>query len=86
MIVDVNVEFLDEYCNDYTETLEIYIDDDENELNTETIIEDKINEWFILTGEDVFSTMFPKDSMTLEDWEDSFEKYMDNAELFSDIF
>ena len=86
MIVDVNVEFLDEYCNDYTETLEIYIDDDENELNTETIIEDKINEWFILTGEDVFSTMFPKDSMTLENWEDSFEKYMDNAELFSDIF
>ena len=86
MIVDVNVEFLDEYCNDYTETLEIYIDDDENELNTETIIEDKINEWFISTGEDVFSTMFPKDSMTLEDWEDSFEKYMDNAELFSDIF
>lgn len=86
MIADVNVEFLDEYCNDYTETLEIYIDDNENELNIEAIIEDHINEWFIETGEDIFSTMFPKDSMAPETWEDLFEKYMDNAELFSDLY
>lgn len=86
MIVEVNVEFLDEYCNDYTETLEIYIDDNESELNVETIIEDKINEWFISTGEDIFSAMVPKDSMSTEEWEYDFEKYLDNTELFSDLF
>ena len=82
MIAEVNVEFLDEYGNDYTETIEIPIDNDENEYNVEAIIEDEVNKWFIKTAEEIFSTIVPK---YFSEWEELFEKYLDNAELFSDL-
>lgn len=88
MIAEVNVEFFDKYGNDYTETLEIPIDDDENESNVEAIIEDAINKWFIETAQKIFSTIVPKyilepDYSDIR--EDLFEKYFDNAEFFSDL-
>lgn len=83
MIADVNVEFYDSYGNDYTETLEVYIDDNESEENVEVIIEDSVNNWFLKTAETIFSTIV---SRTANNWEQLFEDYIDNAELHSDIY
>lgn len=86
MIVETEVEFFDSLGNSIVETLQIPINEDEDEDNVEAIVEDYINEWFIKTARETFEMEFPELKDTDEDdYIHNFIKYFNDVKLYSDL-
>lgn len=86
MIVETEVEFFDSLGNSIVETLQIPINEDENENNVEAIVEDYVNEWFFKTARETFEMEFPelKDADE-DDYIHTFIKYFNDVKLYSDL-
>ena len=83
MIVEANLELLDPYENCYTETIEVYIEEDEE--NVEAIIEDEITNWFFRTAAELFGKIFPDYSLNDSDCLEKFGHYLNKCKMWGDI-
>ena len=83
MIVEVNLEFLDEYKNCFTETIEIAVSEDEE--NIEAVIEDRITDWFLQSAKELFKKAYPSFNPLDEEWGEKFGLYLMNSKMWGDL-
>lgn len=82
MIVEANLEFLDPFKNCYTETIEVFV---EQEDNVEAIVEDEITSWFFRTAAELFRKAHPEYNQNDNEWLEKFGFYLKDSKMWGDI-